>query len=122
MINNVAIIASQLSDFRFTIAERDILLRFLVFSSRMTAWLLGQKNASITAIERWQILMRQLALTAKLLRTGRFVQQFNIAAKALRRKHQDYFLAYLTIIRQLLMAVYLTCDNATILNSIGFVP
>ncbi|ENH68032.1 hypothetical protein FOC1_g10002279 [Fusarium oxysporum f. sp. cubense race 1] len=66
--------------------------------------------------------MKQLALTAKILRTGRFIQQFNSAARALTRKHQDYFLAYVTVIRQLLIAVYLTFDNATIFNSIGFIP
>ncbi|KAH7224260.1 peroxisomal biogenesis factor 11 [Fusarium redolens] len=122
MINNVATLASNISDFRFTTTERDILLKFLIFSSRTTAWLLGRNNATITSIQRWQNLMKQLALTAKILRTGRFIQQFNSAAGALTRKHQDYFLAYVTIIRQLLIAVYLTLDNATILNSIGFIP
>jgi peroxin-11B len=122
MIDNVASTISQLSDLRFTTTQRDVLLRFLMFSSRLAAWSLSQKNASITAIERWRTLMRQLALTAKLLRTGRFVQQFKSAAQTLTRKHQDCFLGYVTILRQLLTAVYMTCDNATILNSIGFVP
>ncbi|KAG5750755.1 hypothetical protein H9Q70_006619 [Fusarium xylarioides] len=109
---------------RFTTAERDILLKLLIFSSRTTAWLLGRNNAPIASIQRWQLLMKQLALTAKILRTGRFIQQFNCAAAGAltRKKHQDYFLAYVTVIRQLLIAVYLTFDNATIANSIGFIP
>ncbi|KAF5262060.1 hypothetical protein BFJ66_g10094 [Fusarium oxysporum f. sp. cepae] len=122
MINNVTTIASNFSDVRFTTLERDILLKLLIFSSRTTAWLLGRNNAPTTSIQRWQLLMKQLALTAKILRTGRFIQQFNSAARALTRKHQDYFLAYVTVIRQLLIAVYLTFDNATIFNSIGFIP
>ncbi|RKL33169.1 hypothetical protein BFJ72_g10185 [Fusarium proliferatum] len=123
MVNNVTIIASNFSAVRFTTAERDILLKLLIFSSRTTAWLLGRNHAPIASIQRWQLLMKQLALTAKILRTGRFIQQFNYAAAgALTRKHQDYFLAYVTVIRQLLIAVYLTFDNATIANSIGFIP
>lgn len=123
MVNNVTTIASNFSAVRFTTAERDILLKLLIFSSRTTAWLLGRNHAPIASIQRWQLLMKQLALTAKILRTGRFIQQFNCAAAgALTRKHQDYFLAYVTVIRQLLIAVYLTFDNATIANSIGFIP
>ncbi|KAG5780188.1 hypothetical protein H9Q73_006143 [Fusarium xylarioides] len=124
MIKNVTTIASNFSHMRFTTAERDILLKLLIFSSRTTAWLLGRNNAPIASIQRWQLLMKQLALTAKILRTGRFIQQFNCAAAGAltRKKHQDYFLAYVTVIRQLLIAVYLTFDNATIANSIGFIP
>ncbi|KAF5610707.1 peroxisomal biogenesis factor 11 [Fusarium subglutinans] len=115
-------VTTTTSNFSFTTAERDILLKLLIFSSRTTTWLLGRNDAPIASIQRWQLLMKQLALTAKILRTGRFVQQFNCAARALTRKHQDYFLAYVTVIRQLLIAVYLTFDNATIFNSIGFIP
>ncbi|KAF5620798.1 peroxisomal biogenesis factor 11 [Fusarium sp. NRRL 52700] len=122
MINNVTTIASKISDVGFTTAERDILLKLLIFSSRTTAWLLGRKHAPIASIQRWQVLVKQLALTAKILRTGTFIQQFKGARVALTRKHQDYFLAYVTVIRQLLIAVYLMFDNATIFNSIGFIP
>jgi hypothetical protein len=122
MNKNVAFIVSQISDIHFTTTERDVLIRFLVFSSRLAAWLLSQKNASATTVQRWQLLMRQLSLTAKLLRVGKFTQQFRSAAQNLTGRHQDQFLGYITVIRQLLMAVYMTCDNATVLNSIGFVP
>ncbi|KAF5594748.1 peroxisomal biogenesis factor 11 [Fusarium pseudocircinatum] len=123
MIKNVTTIASNFSHMRFTTTERDILLKLLIFSSRTTAWLLGRNHAPIASIQRWQLLMKQLALTAKILRTGRFIQQFNRAAGSLtREKHQDCFLAYVTVIRQLLIAVYLTFDNVTIANSIGFIP
>ncbi|OBS25110.1 hypothetical protein FPOA_05645 [Fusarium poae] len=122
MNDNVAFIVSQISDIHFTAKERDVLIRFLVFSSRLTAWLLGQKNASPSTVQRWQLLMRQLSLTAKLLRVGKFTQQFRFAARGLTGRHQDLFLGYITVIRQLLTAVYMTCDNATVLNSIGFIP
>ncbi|KAL4732018.1 Peroxisomal membrane protein PMP27 [Fusarium chlamydosporum] len=123
MNKNVAFIVSQISDIRFTTKERDVLLRFLVFSSRLATWVLSQNNAPAATISRWQLLMRQLSLTAKLLRVGKFMQQFKSAAQNLSsKKHQDHFLGYMTVIRQLLTAVYMTCDNATVLNSIGFVP
>ncbi|RGP81245.1 peroxisomal biogenesis factor 11 [Fusarium longipes] len=122
MNKNVALIVSQISDIRFTATERDVLIRFLVFSSRLAAWILSQNRASASAVQRWQLLMRQLSLTAKLLRIGKFTQQFRSAAHNLTGKHQDYFLGYITVIRQLLTAAYMTCDNATVLNSIGFVP
>lgn len=122
MNKNVAFIVSQISDIHFTTTERDVLIRFLVFSSRLAAWFLSQKNASPSTVHRWQLLMRQLSLTAKLLRVGKFTQQFRFAARSLTGRHQDLFLGYVTVIRQLLTAVYMTCDNATVLNSIGFVP
>ncbi|KAL5590845.1 hypothetical protein FOBRF1_014402 [Fusarium oxysporum] len=85
MINNVTTIASNFSDVRFTTLERDILLKLLIFSSRTTAWLLGRNNAPITSIQRWQLLMKQLALTAKILRTGRFIHIGFIPWKGARR-------------------------------------
>ena len=123
MNKNVALILSELNNIRFTTTHRDVLLKFLVFSSRLAAWLLTQKHASPSTISRFQLLMRQLSLTAKLLRVGKFTQQYKSAAQnLLSQKHQDHFLGYITVIRQLLTAVYMTCDNATVLNAIGFVP
>ncbi|ESU09390.1 hypothetical protein FGSG_03798 [Fusarium graminearum PH-1] len=92
MNKNVAFIVSQISDIHFTTTERDVLIRFLVFSSRLAAWLLSQKNASPSTVHRWQLLMRQLSLTAKLLRVGKFTQQFRFAARSLTGRHQDLFL------------------------------
>ncbi|KAF5023469.1 hypothetical protein F66182_4469 [Fusarium sp. NRRL 66182] len=122
MSNDAIKVISQLKTRNFTTADRDILLRFLVFSSRLTAWRLGKRNASASAVERWRALIKQLSLTTKLLRVGKFIQHFEFAARILTGKHQDRFLGHVTIARQLLMAVHMTCDNATLLNSIGFVP
>ncbi|KAJ3541384.1 hypothetical protein NM208_g4639 [Fusarium decemcellulare] len=123
MLDHTLILHPSVSHFvRFisTILGRDKLMRLLQFSCRLRLWALSKENSSAVSVERWESLSRNLGLTRKLLRFGKNIEQFQAAALTLGTKSEDYFLRDIAIIRQLLAAAYLTCDNATILNSLGF--
>lgn len=109
-----------------SVVGRDKLLRLFQFYARFRIWNLTRPGPLVLAKERWMVFMSRLALTRKVLRAGRSVEQIQTVTKAASASSNsmdhDCFLHYISVLRHLLLAAYLVLDNATILDSLGLYP
>lgn len=109
-----------------TVVGQDKLIRLFQFYSRFRIWYLTRHDHLILSKERWVVFMSRLALTRKVLRAGRSVEQIQTATKAASALSNgvdhNCFLHYVSVLRHFLLAAYLVLDNATILDSLGLHP
>lgn len=99
------------SQLRFwsTTVGRDKTYRVVQYLARFLAWYEYRKGASKETVARLTNLKSSLALSRKLMRTGKFLEHFQAALKA--TSIQDAFVAYTAIGRQLSYALYLMLDT-----------
>jgi peroxin-11B len=102
-----------------TTVGRDKLLRTLQYFARFYAWYLLRTNAPNASIAPWDAIKKQFGAARKLMRVGKNVEHLKAAAIASDAKTMDPVLRYATVGRQLGYAGYLTCDMATLLDSLG---
>lgn len=109
-----------------TVVGRDKLIRLFQFYSRFRIWYLTRHDHLILSKDRWMVFMSRLALTRKVLRAGRSVEQIQTATKAVSASSNgvdhDCFLRNVSVLRHFLLAAYLVLDNVTILDSLGLHP
>ncbi|KAL1999973.1 hypothetical protein VTN02DRAFT_3732 [Thermoascus thermophilus] len=103
-----------------TTLGRDKVLRTLQYFSRFFAWYLYRTNRPQSSITPFENIKKQFALTRKILRIGKFVENLKAAAVAFDNKGPvDPVLRVLAIGRQLGYAGYLFLDSVTVIDSIG---
>jgi len=102
-----------------TTVGRDKVLRLIQYFSRFYAWYLFRTNNPQSSISPWDTAKKQIGITRKMLRVGKFVEHFKAAAVAADAKSTDPVLKFLAISRQLGYAGYLTLDSLCILDAAG---
>ena len=125
MLNRVILHPSVLhfTSYATTVVGRDKLIRLLQYYALLCASRTKDDNGILCWHEGWVRLTKQLALARKLLRVGRGLESIQTAAKLINGpKKYDLFLDHIPVLQQLLSATYLTCDNATVLDSLGVYP
>src|ERR1700753_710139 len=98
---------------------RDKALRLIQYFSRFYAWYLYRTNHPESAFKPYEITKKQLGLTRKILRVGKFVEHFKAAAQVADSRTLDPVLKFLAVSRQLGYAGYLTLDTITVLDATG---
>ena len=104
-----------------TTTGRDKLLRTVQYFARFYAWYLLRTNGTKSEIAPFDAAKRQMGITRKLLRVGKFVEHLKAAALASdsSSKGADPVLRYTAIGRQLGYAGYLSLDMTTVLDAAG---
>jgi len=102
-----------------TTVGRDKALRLIQYFSRFYAWYLYRTNHPESDFKPYETTKKQLGLTRKILRVGKFVEHFKAAAQAADSRTLDPVLKFLAVSRQLGYAGYLTLDTATVLDATG---
>ena len=104
-----------------TTTGRDKLLRTVQYFARFYAWYLLRTNGTKSEIAPFDAAKRQMGITRKLLRVGKFVEHLKAAALASdsSAKGADPVLRYTAIGRQLGYAGYLSLDMTTVLDAAG---
>lgn len=106
-----------------TISGRDKVMRLLQYYACFRIWHLTENRGSTQQKQVWNMVMRQLALTRKMLRVGKSVEHIQIAVNMIATaKQQGDFLSCVALLRQLLSATYLSLDSITVLDSLGVRP
>jgi peroxin-11B len=100
----------------FSAVGRDKVLRTVQYFSRFYAWYLFRTNNPQSAIDPFDQTKKQLGLTRKILRVGKFIEHFKAAATAADAKVIDHVLRYLSVARQLGYAGYLALDSLTVVR------
>jgi hypothetical protein len=100
----------------FSAVGRDKVLRTVQYFSRFYAWYLFRTNNPQSAIDPFDQTKKQLGLTRKILRVGKFIEHFKAAATAADAKVIDPVLRYLSVARQLGYAGYLALDSLTVVR------
>jgi hypothetical protein len=96
---------------------RDKSLRLVQYFSRFYAWYLYRTNNPQSAIDPYDAAKKQVGLTRKILRVGKFVEHFKAAATAADSTTvTDPLLKYLAVARQLGYAGYLALDAMTVVR------
>jgi Peroxisomal biogenesis factor 11 (PEX11) len=95
---------------------RDKVLRLIQYFSRFYAWYLFRTNHPQASITPWATAKKQIGITRKMLRVGKFVEHFKAAAVAADAKSTDPVLKTLAVSRQIGYAGYLTFDNLCIVS------
>jgi hypothetical protein len=95
---------------------RDKVLRLIQYFSRFYAWYLFRTNHPQSSTTTWETAKKQIGVTRKVMRLGKFVEHFKAAAVAADAKGTDPVLKLLAITRQLGYAGYLTLDNLVIVS------
>ena len=94
---------------------RDKLLRTIQYFARFYAWYLYRTNWPDSAIAPFDATKKQLSLVRKVLRTGKFVEHFKLAAVAADAKtSMDTILKFCAVGRQVGYGVYLALDTLTV--------
>ncbi|KAJ5238951.1 hypothetical protein N7468_003570 [Penicillium chermesinum] len=105
-----------------SIAGRDRILQLIQYAARFMAWKLARAKYSPQAVEKYDAIKRQIILTRKLWRVGRFIDLLNGVYLSLPRKAPANPIShYLTLGRQLSLASYLFIDSCTAVDAIGLV-
>ncbi len=87
------------------------------YFSRFYAWYLYRTNNPQSAIDPYDAAKKQVGLTRKILRVGKFVEHFKAAAVAADSTAViDPLLKYLAVARQLGYAGYLALDSMTVVS------
>jgi peroxin-11B len=87
------------------------------YFSRFYAWYLYRTNNPQSAIDPFDAAKKQVGLTRKILRFGKFVEHFKAAAVAADSTAVvDPLLKYLAVARQLGYAGYLALDSMTVVS------
>jgi len=102
-----------------TTVGRDKALRLIQYFSRFYAWYLFRTNNPQSSITPWEVAKKQIGITRKMMRVGKFIEHFKAAAVASDSKSTDPVLKFLAVSRQIGYAGYLTLDNLTILDVAG---
>jgi len=111
---------AQYIRFVATTVGRDKSLRLVQYFSRFYAWYLYRTNNPQSAIDPFDAAKKQVGLTRKILRVGKFVEHFRAAATAADSTAVvNPVLKYLAVARQLGYAGYLTLDSMTVLDAAG---
>jgi len=111
---------AQYMRFVATTVGRDKSLRLVQYFSRFYAWYLYRTNNPQSAIDPYDAAKKQVGLTRKILRVGKFVEHFKAAATAADSTTiVDPLLKYLAVARQLGYAGYLALDSMTVLDAAG---
>jgi len=100
-----------------TTVGRDKLLRTIQYFSRFYAWYLFRTNNPQSSITPWEQTKKQLGLTRKILRVGKFVEHLKAASTFADAKAVDPISKYLSVARQLGYAGYLSLDTLTVLDA-----
>ncbi|KAL9094880.1 MAG: hypothetical protein Q9165_002829 [Trypethelium subeluteriae] len=105
-----------------TTVGRDKVLRTLQYFSRFYAWYLYRTNHSPGEIAPYEAVKKQFGLSRKLLRVGKFVEHFQLAARAADARSMDPVLKYCAVGRQLGYGFYLAFDAITYFDAAGIRP
>jgi peroxin-11B len=97
---------------------RDKLLRTLQYFARFYAWYLYRTNHPTSQIKTYDAIKKQFGLTRKLMRVGKFVENFKAAAEAMDKKTLDPVLRYCAVGRQLGYGIYLCLDPITYVSDL----
>jgi peroxin-11B len=95
------------------------LLRFFQYFSRFYAWYLFRTNHPEADYKPYEAAKKQLGITRKILRLGKFVEHFKAAATVADSKTLDPVHKFLATSRQLGYAGYLSFDALTVLDAAG---